>query len=350
MRLLKPVSLFPTLAALLCLGLLILLSGCGGSESTSPFPGGALFALSPTQTSVSRYSLSSGPLTPNLFTTGAQPVDLALRLGKAYVLDAATRSLQVFTTADGVPLGNVPLGDNAVPVRVLPYVDTVAYVTDSGTGSLLIVDPKAGTLTRQIALGGTPTAMAITLSKIYVTNTQYDPVAQTYGQGTVSVVSTSTGNALLNSISVGSVPLAIVADTSGSVDVLCAGAGGEAASQVYHINGRYDVIIGAPVALGGHAVDLALGEDKRVYAPASASAGLGTSAGVIVYDWETGALVCGGDNPIAVGPDPMSAVALSGKRVAVADRTTGEVHLINETLAASLLTTFTPQITRLAAE
>ena len=328
---------------------MLVLAGCGGEETTSPFPGSYLYALSPAQQSVSRYSLPSAALIPDLFATGAQPVDLAVRLGKGYVLDAAERSLRVFATSDGTALANAPLGDTASPVRVFPYADTVAYVTDSATGSLLVVDPKAGALTRTIALGGTPAAMAVALSKVYVTNTHYDPVTDTYGTGTVSIVGIGS-NTVLKTINVGPVPLALVADDKGWVHVLAAGPG-DAQSHVYRINARYDVVVGSPIPLGGHANDLVLGQDVLVYAPASASLSLGTPAGVIVYDWETGSLIRAGDNPVPVGPNPVSAVALRDKIVAIADGgALGDVYVIDESLSSAPLAAFSREITRLAAE
>ena len=332
-------------ALLVSLGLLValLLPGCGdgGQTAGSLFPHSALYALSPTQLSVSRYSLITNSLTLNLLTlpSGAQPTDLAVRLGKGYLLDAATRTLRVFTTADGEPLKEINLGATVSPQRVRPYTDTIAYVTDSANGALLVVDLNAETVTPH-TLGGAPQAITFALGKMYVTNTA--------GTGSVTVVSVGSYN-ILNTINLSTAPLAVASDGRGQVHVLTAGTDTDAQARVYRINTHFDVVSGAPLLLGADAVDLVRGEDDRGYAPAHASATLGTPAGVIVYDWSTGNLLYNGV-PVEVGATPGSAVALSGKRVAVADQVTGQVHVIGQSPTSAPLTTFDRPVSRLVAE
>ena len=119
-------------------------------------------------------------LTP--VSTG-QTTAIAATNTRAYLTNSATGTLTVVNTLDGTVVTTIAVGSNPVAVAVKPD-GTSVYVADGTANSISVIDGATNTVTRTVALSIAPTSMVISPSgsTLYVGN----------ATGKVAKVSTST--------------------------------------------------------------------------------------------------------------------------------------------------------------
>ena len=103
-------------------------------------------------------------------TTG-RPSAVATTNSHAYVVNSSTGSVTVINTLDGTVVSTIAVG--ADPVSVVVRADgKAAYVADAAGRSIAVIDTATNTVKRQIALSFTPTTLAISPSggAVYIGN------------------------------------------------------------------------------------------------------------------------------------------------------------------------------------
>lgn len=92
--------------------------------------------------------------------TGTHPGAVAVTNGRAYLVNSTTGTLTVINTLDGTVVSTIAVG--AGPVAVAVKADgKAAYVADAAGRSIKVIDTATNTVKRNIALSFTPTALAI---------------------------------------------------------------------------------------------------------------------------------------------------------------------------------------------
>ncbi len=99
------------------------------------------------------------------------PTAVAATNNRAYVVDSSTGTVTVVNTLDGTVLTTIPVGSN--PISVVVKADgKAAYVANADDRSISVIDTATNTVKRQITLSFTPTTLAITPSgsTVYIGN------------------------------------------------------------------------------------------------------------------------------------------------------------------------------------
>ncbi|WP_194166346.1 Ig-like domain-containing protein [Mycolicibacterium sp. P9-22] len=92
--------------------------------------------------------------------TGDRPGAVAVTNGRAYLVNSTTGTLTVIDTLDGTVVSTIPVGTD--PVSVAVKADgKAAYVADAAGRSITVIDTATNTVKRKIALSFTPTTLAI---------------------------------------------------------------------------------------------------------------------------------------------------------------------------------------------
>ncbi|WP_186319210.1 IPT/TIG domain-containing protein [Streptomyces sp. SAJ15] len=135
-----------------------------------------------TDAAVNRLSLAADPVT---ITVGAGPVSIAFRPDglRAYVANSGSGTVSVIDTAADTVTATVTVGTGPWGVAVHPD-GTRAYVTNSGSGTVSVINTTSNTVTATVTVGTTPRGVALTPdgTRAYVANSD---------SGTVSVIDTT---------------------------------------------------------------------------------------------------------------------------------------------------------------
>jgi YVTN family beta-propeller protein len=146
---------------------------------------------------------------------------------KAYVTNSGSGTVSVIDTVTDSQIGSIPVGAEPVDVAITPDGGR-AYVVNQGSGTVSVIDTAGDTVIGAIAVGSEPHGIAITPdgSRAYVSN---------WGDGTVSVINTATNALSRGPITVGAEPDGVavspdgtrvaVAQGSGDVSLISTGSG-----------------------------------------------------------------------------------------------------------------------------
>ncbi len=141
----------------------------------------------------------------------------------AYVTNSISDNVSVIDTATNTVAATINVGDSPTAVAVSPN-GARAYVTNLGSDDVSVIDTATNTVLTTIGAGGAPTGVAVTPNgaRAYVANSQ---------SGDVSVIDTAT-NTLLTTIEVGpsTSPFAVATSPDGSRIYVSLTSGGEGAS------------------------------------------------------------------------------------------------------------------------
>ena len=171
---------------------------------------------------------------------------------------------------------------------------TKAYVTCSQSNTVKVVNPTAFTLTKSIPVGVGATGIAITAGKVYVANTAFNGTNYTYGQGTVSVISTG-ADSVLKTINVQTNPQGCAIAPDGKVHVVCTGDYASQFGKVVVIDPTTDNV-SQTVTVGGSPGNIAISPAGIGY--------LGTfGSGLITYRTATGVVKDSAAHPLLAGMD-----------------------------------------------
>jgi len=248
----------------------------------------AVYVLNSAATSISVIDLVEDEVFNNVATVGTWPNQLVYRKGKVYCVNSGSNNIMIFDTDTWQSETPVDLGGGNNPMNMAFYDDNIAYVACLVSEKVLQVDMSSKTVSKTIDAGVGATGIAIANGKVYVTNTAFDGVNWTYGQGTVTVVDGASGD-VVTTINVATNPQAAAVTPDGMVHVSCTGNYVDVMGKVSIINPATDVVT-ETVEIGGSPGSMSI----------SFLANLGYlavwGAGLLVYDTETKAVVNGPDD------------------------------------------------------
>jgi YVTN family beta-propeller protein len=214
--------------------------------------------------------------------------------GSIYVVNSGSNNVQVFDATSYALKGTIALGANNNPMMIAILSSTKAYVTCSQSNTVKVVNPTTFALTSSIPVGVGATGIAITAGKVYVANTAFNGSNYTYGQGTVSIISTST-DAVVKTLNVETNPQGCAIAPDGNVHVVCTGDYGTSFGKVSVINTTSDVV-SQTITVGGSPGNIAISAAGVGY--------LGTfGSGLITYTSATGAIRDSATHPVLAGTD-----------------------------------------------
>ncbi|MEV4329143.1 YncE family protein, partial [Streptomyces sp. NPDC049597] len=113
---------------------------------------------------------------------------------RAYVVNSDSDNVSVIDTATNTVITTVPVGDAPTEVAVTPD-GTRAYVTNSGSDNVSVIDTATNTVVDTVTVGDAPSGIAVTPdgSRVYVAN---------FDSNDVSVIDTAT-NTVITTVPVG---------------------------------------------------------------------------------------------------------------------------------------------------
>jgi YVTN family beta-propeller protein len=235
----------------------------------------------------------------------------------AYITNSGSNTVSVIDVNTGTVTANVIVGLSPYGVALSPD-GTKVYVTNQNANTVSVINTTTNTVTATVPVGNRPTGIAVSPdgTKVYVAN---------QNDNTVSVVDTSTNSATtINGI--GSTPWGITVSPNGAnVYVTCYNS-----NNVYVINTATNSVTtsigvgaqpeGIAVSLDGMNIYVACWSSNNVYVINTATNGVTTSIGV-------------GSQPegIAFSPDGMNiyVACYSSNNVYVINTTTNNVNTVS---------------------
>jgi YVTN family beta-propeller protein len=226
---------------------------------------------------------------------------------RAYVTNTNSDSVSVIDTATNTVIATIAVGDSPIGVAVNP-TGTRAYVTNYLSDSVSVIDTATNTVIATIAVGDFPIGVAVNPAgtRAYVTNE---------GSDSVSVIDTAT-NTVIATIAVGSVPIGVAVNPTGT--------------RIYVTNFGSDSVSVIDTATNTVIVTIAVGSVPFGVAvnPAGTRAYVTnlSSDSVSVIDTATNTVIA----TIAVGDGPRGvAVNPTGTRAYVTNQSSGSVSVID---------------------
>jgi YVTN family beta-propeller protein len=181
----------------------------GGTSSTvtsttvsSTSTGSSTSTTSSTTTSTTMGTTSIAlPYVGGLIQVGSSPEEIAFTPGDtyAYVTNSGSGTVSVINTAGGIVVYTIPVGSSPQGIAISPASPHYAYVTNSGSGTVSVIDTSTDQVVNTIPVGSSPTGVAIGPDGAYA-------YVVNEGDGTVSVIDTSTDQ-VVDSVSVGGEPM-----------------------------------------------------------------------------------------------------------------------------------------------
>jgi len=174
---------------------------------------------------LSLINLETNEVFNDVVSVGKTPNQIVIRGNKGYVVnsDRASNNIQIVNLDADSTEGYIEMTQPySNPWHVAFLNDTIAYVTNFNVNTVSVVNVIAREVTDTIEVGIGPEGVAVVGDKVYVTNTEWDTLTGTYGQGTVSIIE-STTDLVVKVINVGINPQDLALDADGELDVVCTG-------------------------------------------------------------------------------------------------------------------------------
>ena len=286
-------SLF--LAGILIIGVAVT-SSIAGNPKTAWVVNGAT-----SSESLSRINLETNEVFNDVVDVGKTPNQIVIRGNKGYVInsDRTSNNIQIVNLDADSTEGYIEMTQPySNPWHMAFLNDSIAYVTDFNIDSVSVVNVNTREVIDQIAVGVGPEGVAVVGDKVYVTNTEWDTLTGTYGQGTVSVIE-STTDSVMKVIDVGTNPQDLALDQDGELNVVCTGDYWSIPGRIWVINTVSDSVVDS-IAIGGAPTAIAI--SPRGIAYLAAGGWYPSDHGfVYTFDTETNQVLRGPDNPILVG-------------------------------------------------
>ena len=327
-----------------CMGVLLIavmamvFVGCSEDSPTGPgldtVPSKAVYIINGLAETLSVFDIEQETMTNDVLTVGKWPNAIAVRGDRAYAVNSGDHTVQVIDLDAMESVGTIDLGAGANPMQIAFLSDQKAYVTNNLTNTVAVVDLGAMTVTKTIAVGMTPTSVVVSEGKVYVGNTAFQ--WPSYGEGTVSVISTETDE-VVGTIPVGINPQFAGVDASGRVHVVCTGDYAEVEGAVYVIDPSSDTV-SAMVSVGGAPGAIAITPDGRAY--------LTSASGLLAYETSDGSVVHSGSEPMTAyaGASGITVGSTGRLYVCVPDWTSQGLDklMVVDGISEELLGTYTP--------
>jgi len=259
------------------------------------FAQSSAFVINGSAETLSKIDLETGQVQNHIVTLGAVPNQVICHDEMLYVVNSISASLMMIDPADNSIEQNIWLPINSNPWNVA--VDGgFAYVTGLATSSVYAVDLTSGSIIDTYEVGLSPEGIIAIEDRLYITNTGFNPVDFSFGQGSVSILEISSGTELAR-VNVSKNPQTIAIGPDGLINVICTGDYASVFGMIYFID-PWEMMAVDSLATGGFPGNVTI-----------SAAGIGfISAGgwvddgyVFSYDAQNHTLIRGNDNPILVG-------------------------------------------------
>jgi len=233
-------------AGLLSFLLIFGLMGCGEDEE-EPIPevSKAAYIVNGAAETLSVLDIETSEVTNDVLTVGKWPNDIRILGDQAYVVNTGDNNVQIVDLEGLVTVGIIDIGDGTSPEKMDFVGDSKAYVSCNYTNSVNVVDLASQQVIKSVEVGTTPWGVAVAGQKVYVCNTNavfdVDLGAMSYGDGTVSVIDSST-DTVIKTIDVETNPTEI-AVSGDKVLVQCTGDYGGITGKLCIIDSSSDTLV-----------------------------------------------------------------------------------------------------------
>jgi YVTN family beta-propeller protein len=257
------------------------------------------YVLNGNSETLSKVNLETGAVVNHIINTGPVPNQVAYYNHLLYVVNSGSASLQIINPTTNQSIDEIPLPINSNPLNI-NFGGDYAYVSGFLTASVYKIDLVSRTVADTFAVGQSPAALVVADGILYVTNTAFNPVNFSYGQGSVSVMSLANGQELAR-INVGKNPQGIIEGPDGLINVICTGNYSTVSGSIHFINPIGFTVIDT-INIGGEPFWPVLDQIGRCYVSAGGWAGNGT---VFYYDANSRQVIRGTGNPINIAVGAM---------------------------------------------
>jgi hypothetical protein len=304
---------------------ILLVVGCEKSDDgvtpAPPATSKAVYILNGLGKTLSVIDLNTSVATNNVATVGLYPNQVLYYNSKLFVVNSGSNTVQVFNADSYALLGAITLPANSNPMNIAILNDTKAYVACSMSNTVEVVNPTTYVAGKTIAAGVGTSGIAIANGKVYASNTAFDGTTYAYGQGTVTIISTTT-DAVTTTLNVGKNPQSIAIAPDGKLHVLCSGDYGAAVGSVSVIDPATDAIV-KTLTIGGSPGNITIASNNMAYC------GL-FGTGLVTYNASTYAIKDSASNPLLKKGGSGTVVDASGN-IFVADFSGDQVIMLDNT-------------------
>ncbi len=187
---------------------------------TSLHAGRTLYVVNGFSSTLSKVDLENGVVSDHIVALGDLPNDIVIMSDVAYVVNSGSADLTVIDLTTDSVTDVIDLGTGNNPWSAAFYGDGLLYVTNFETGSVSAVDLDSGSVVGSIGVGTAPEGLLAVGDRLYVANSGY--TSGGYEPGTVSVIDLG-ADTLVATVSVGINPQDLVVDPQGEINVVCTG-------------------------------------------------------------------------------------------------------------------------------
>ncbi len=309
---------------------LSLFSGCSSNPPKPPTqpeqPAGSVLLVANSDGSAG--SMTTIDIINNTVRMGAAglgnvPNDIVYSGNRVFVVNSMSNDMNVLrisnenvlTQLDTVDLGN---GTDLSPQYATLADNGKLYITNFNQNMVTVLDTATMTPDVYIPVGAGAQDIFAFGDKIFVCISGYDRLTQTYGPGSVAVISTTTPR-VVETIPVGTDPQFMTLDPARNLHVVCSGihslpGHSDVPGEIYKISTRVDTVLQV-INIGGSPGDIAITSTGIAYI---AAGGWVSNGEVYRYNAATGQILNGPANPISVSTGAMRIVAASDNSVYVA--------------------------------
>ena len=197
---------------------------------------------------LSEIDLETGRVTNHVVTLGSVPNQAFCHDELLYVVNSFSPSLMIIDPSSNIIVHEIFLPLNSNPWNVAVNGNR-AYITGLAASSVYVVDLTQHSIISTLQVGLSPEGVLATDDYLYVTNTSFNPIDFSYGQGTVSIIDIQSGGELARP-NVGVNPQYLAAGPDGAINVICTGDYVSSTGMVYFINPQ-NLTVFDSLAIGG---------------------------------------------------------------------------------------------------
>jgi len=267
---------------------LLVFFGCSEDEDTNDVVATkSAYIMNGAGQTLSVFDINAKTIKNDVLPIGKYPNDIKVHGGFLYVVNSGDNNVQIIDTNNNTDVGIIDIGDNTMPEKIAFASDTKAYVSSNLTQSVKVIDLFSRTITKSVEVGLAPWGVAYANGKVYVCNTAAvyeEGGTTTYGQGTVSVIDTTTDTAI-KTIDVETNPVEVAVDGKGNALVLCIGNYADITGNLCVIDSNKDEVV--------KTIDLGITPSAIAIAPSNIAyitSYIPFNVGLLAYDANAGTL------------------------------------------------------------
>jgi len=284
--------------------------GCDGGVTTPAGPDGFNLILVANQNAntLSVVNLDDNIVLRDRTTVGNVPNDLIYHDNKLYVINSVSNDMNILRLSDDNMFSTIQTPfDLGVNRGNSPQYGTIAsgymFVSNFNTDDVNVIRLDDMLSVVNINVGTAPQDILAVDDKVYVACSAHNFNANSYDEGTVSVLSVETRERLKSiPIGIGKNPQYLALDADNRLHVVCTGNYNDIAGEVFVIDTELDEVV-IVISLRGTPGEVAITSTNDAYI---AAGGWGDDPGQVYrYNARTGQVINGPDNPIEVSTGAM---------------------------------------------